>query len=148
MVKVLFVCTGNICRSPTAHGVFRHFVREAGLDARFLIDSAGTHGYHTGEAPDIRSTKAAKERGYDLSDLRARAVTYDDFEDFDYILCMDAGHKLTLERAAPKALHHKIVMFDDRDVSDPYYGGPQGFDDVLDQIETACQRWLDRLKAS
>ncbi len=145
MVKVLFVCTGNICRSPTAHGVFRHRVRALNLENRIACDSAGTHAYHVGEPPDKRSTATALTRGYDLSDLRARKVTYDDFEEFDYILCMDAGHKLILEQVAPKTLHHKIQMFDVRDVGDPYYGGAQGFEDVLDQIEEACDRWIAKL---
>lgn len=143
MVKVLFVCTGNICRSPTAHGVFRH--RAAARDVEVFCDSAGTHAYHVGEPPDVRSTRAAATRGYDLSDLRARKVTYDDFEEFDHILCMDNGHKLILERVAPKEHLHKIKMFDDRDVADPYYGGEDGFERVLDQIEDACDRWLSKL---
>lgn len=148
MVKVLFVCTGNICRSPTAHGVFRHMLRARGLEAEIVCDSAGTHAYHAGEAPDRRAVAAARARGYDLSDLRARAVTYDDFEDYDHILCMDTGHRLTLERVAPEALRGRIAMFDARDVGDPYYGGVQGFEDVLDQIEVACERWIDRLSIS
>lgn len=141
MVKVLFVCTGNICRSPTAHGVFRHKAAGRGIG----IDSAGTHAYHVGQPADPRSVATAKRHGYDLSDLRARQVTYQDFEDFDFILCMDAGHKLTLERAAPVDLHHKIQMFDDIDVGDPYYGAGDGFERVLNQIETACERWLSKL---
>ncbi|MBU6234421.1 MAG: low molecular weight phosphotyrosine protein phosphatase [Alphaproteobacteria bacterium] len=139
-MKILFVCTGNICRSPTAHGVFRDKVAALGLP--YFCDSAGTHAYHVGEPPDIRTQYAAKARGYDLSGLRARKVTHDDFKDFDLILCMDAGHKLILERAAPKAYHHKIRMFDAVDVGDPYYGGEEGFERVLDQIEAACDRWI------
>lgn len=91
---------------------------------------------------------AAKARGYDMADLRARQVTYEDFETFDLLLCMDASHKETLVRAAPKDLHHKIVMFDERDVGDPYYGPGDGFERVLDQIEAACDRWLQELKSS
>lgn len=87
----------------------------------------------------------AKKRGYDMADLRARAVTYGDFENFDLVLCMDAGHKLELERVAPKHLHHKIQMFDDRDVGDPYYGPGDGFERVLDQIEAACARWIEKM---
>lgn len=142
-MKVLFVCTGNICRSPTAHAVFRQKAKVLGRE--IIVDSAGTHGYHEGHPSDPRSSSAAKKRGYDMSDLRARQVRVDDFEAFDLILCMDAGHKLILERAAPKALHHKIVMFDEKDVGDPYYGGDAGFDRVLDQIEAACDRWLAKL---
>ena len=145
MVKVLFVCTGNICRSPTAHGVFRDRIAAAGLADRVFCDSAGTHGYHTGEAPDRRSVIAAGKRGYDLSDLRARQVTYDDFTDFDVIYCMDAGHKLTLERVAKPEYRHKIRMFDDRDVGDPYYGAGDGFERVLDQIEAAVDRIIATL---
>lgn len=109
------------------------------------MDSAGTHAYHVGHPSDPRSVKYAQDRGYDMSDLRARQVRHSDFEEFDLIMCMDAGHKLILERAAPKGMHHKIVMFDDSDVGDPYYGGDDGFDRVLDQIEAACERWLSKL---
>jgi protein-tyrosine phosphatase len=143
-MKILFVCTGNICRSPTAHAVFRHLARERGVDV--YVESAGTYSGHIGHPADARAVRAAQNRGYDMSDLRARGVTHGDFEDFDLILCMDAGHKLTLERVAPKAQHSKIQMFDTRDVGDPYYGGEDGFERVLDQIEVACERWLDRIK--
>ncbi len=145
MVKVLFVCTGNICRSPTAHAVMRAKVLAGGHD--IVVDSAGTHAYHVGHPSDARSTAAAATRGYDMRDLRARQVKHGDFDEFDVILCMDAGHKLILERVAPEGAKHKVVMFDDRDVGDPYYGGDQGFEDVLDQIEAACDRWLARLNA-
>lgn len=143
-MKILFVCTGNICRSPTAHAVFRHLAAETGADV--YVESAGTHAYHVGHPSDPRSVAAARSRGYDMSDLRARQVTYDDFEIFDLILAMDSGHKLTLERVCPPALHHKIRMFDDMDVGDPYYGPGDGFDRVLDQIESACRRWLAAVK--
>lgn len=114
-----------------------------GLDV--FCDSAGTHAYHVGEPPDLRTRNAAKARGYDLSGLRARKVTYDDFEDFDLILCMDQGHKQILERVADRAYHAKIQMFDGEDVGDPYYGGEAGFERVLDQIEDACDVWLDQV---
>ncbi|NBX65962.1 MAG: low molecular weight phosphotyrosine protein phosphatase [Proteobacteria bacterium] len=143
-MKILFVCTGNICRSPTAHGVFRHRARQASLDV--YCDSAGTHAYHVGEPPDRRSTRAAALRGYDLSDIRARKVVADDFESFDFILCMDSGHKQILERVAPKHGTAKIQMFDIQDVADPYYGGEDGFERVLDQIEAACDRWISTLQ--
>jgi len=146
MIKVLFVCTGNICRSPTAEAVFARKIQAMGLQDEVSWDSAGTHGYHVGSAPDLRSTAAARRRGYDLSVLRARQVTYADFETFDLILCMDEGHLTTLQQAAPKIFHDRIKMFDDRDVGDPYYGGDQGFEDVLDQIEEACDRWILQLK--
>lgn len=142
-MKILFVCTGNICRSPTAHAVFRQKARVLSLDVH--VDSAGTHGYHIGHPSDKRSVITAQKRGYDMSDLRARQVTYNDFEDFDLILCMDAGHKLILERVAPKTAHHKIQMFDHVDVGDPYYGSGDGFERVLDQIEAACDRWIAKL---
>lgn len=147
MIKVLFVCTGNICRSPTAEGVFAHKIQALGRQDQIAWDSAGTHGYHVGALPDARSMFVARTRGYDLSNQRARQVTYDDFENFDLILCMDKGHQLTLLGVAPKIFHDKIKMFDDRDVGDPYYGGDQGFEDVLDQIETACDRWIATLQA-
>jgi protein-tyrosine phosphatase len=120
----------------------RDKAKALGLDV--FVDSAGTHA-HTGWSADRRSAIAAKTRGYDLSDLRARAVTQGDFEDFDLILCMDQGHKLILERVAPKEYHHKIRMFDTRDVGDPYYGGDQGFEVVLDQIEAAVERLIESL---
>lgn len=144
MVKVLFVCTGNICRSPTAHAVFRHMAKEAGISV--IVESAGTHAYHVGQPSDRRSSAVAKLRGYDMSDIRARQVRHSDFEEFDLILCMDQGHVLTLQRHAPSHLHHKIKLFDARDVGDPYYGGDQGFEDVLDQIEHACKQLLKNLK--
>lgn len=146
MFKVLFVCSGNICRSPTAQGVFAHQAIAAGLADKIAWDSAGTHGFHAGQAPDMRSSAAALKRGYDLSNQRARQVVYGDFDEFDLILCMDKGHMETLLRASKPEHHSKIQMFDTRDVGDPYYGGAQGFDDVLDQIEDACARWVQQLQ--
>src|SRR5690606_21957555 len=102
LTRVLFVCTGNICRSPTAEGVFRHLLREAGMDGRIGADSAGTHGYHVGEAPDRRTVACARRRGIDLSGLRARRVRAGDFEDFDLILAMDRGHLARLRELAPE----------------------------------------------
>ena len=98
---VLFVCTGNICRSPTAEGIFRHYVREAGLEERFVIDSAGTHGYHIGDPPDRRTIDAARRRGFDLDKLRARKLRSSDFNEFDLILAMDSSHLRTLRTLAP-----------------------------------------------
>lgn len=141
---VLFVCTGNICRSPTAEGVLRHLVREAGLADRIRVDSAGTTDYHVGAPPDERSSQHARRRGYDLSQLRARQVEPLDFERFDLILCMDRGHLEQLAEQCPPALRHKVRLLmafaphRGDEVADPYYGGKQGFETVLDQIEAAC----------
>jgi len=151
--KVLFVCLGNICRSPTAEGVFRRYVQEAGLAERILIDSARTGDYHIGDAPDPRACEAASRRGYDLSRLRARQVTRDDFERFDYVLAMDEENLRTLKRLAPAAHAHKLKMFTDfssknaQYVPDPYAGGPQGFELVLDLVEDAAQGLLRHIQA-
>jgi protein-tyrosine phosphatase len=152
-ISVLFVCTGNICRSPTAEAVFKHCVVEAGLAARIVSDSAGTHDYHIGEAPDPRTQAAARRRGYELGELRARHVRRDDFERFDYVLAMDEANLRALERLCPRQHAHKLKLFLDfggsslREVPDPYYGGPEGFERVLDLVEAAAQgllRHLDR----
>ncbi len=148
-MKVLFVCTGNICRSPTAEGVFRHMVEEAGLGQTITTDSAGTHGYHIGDPPDSRSCRAAAARGFDLSRLRARKVTARDFHDFDLILAMDQGHFAHLDAMKPKDARAEVKLYLDfhpgagtKDVPDPYYGGPEGFDHVLDLIEAASKALL------
>lgn len=146
MFKVLFVCSGNICRSPTAEAVFAAKIKAKGLENAFAWDSAGTHGFHAGQAPDLRSSKVAATRGYDMTQQRARQVVYGDFEDFDLILCMDEGHQETLLSASKPEFHHKIQMYDTRNVGDPYYGGDQGFEDVLDQIEDAAERWIEQLR--
>jgi protein-tyrosine phosphatase len=155
MVKVLFVCTGNICRSPTAEGVFRQTVRDAGLDARITTASAGTHGYHVGEPPDHRSVAAAKSRGVDIADLRARRVRAADFDEFDLILAMDRGHYDQLTRMAPAGRRDRVKLFMDyapeapkREVPDPYYGEGSHFTVVLDLIEAASQGLLDALRHS
>ncbi|MCC7168389.1 MAG: low molecular weight phosphotyrosine protein phosphatase [Rhodospirillales bacterium] len=146
MYRVLFVCSGNICRSPTAEGVLRKKVAAAGLVKRIGIDSAGTHGYHQGEPPDSRTQEAALRRGIDLSDQRARAVVPEDFERFDLILAMAREHQRHLERARPQGAKAEIKLFLDfvpeassKDVPDPYYGGPDGFEHVLDLIEAGAQ---------
>jgi protein-tyrosine phosphatase len=155
MVKVLFVCTGNICRSPTAEGVFRQVVRDAGLDGRISTDSAGTHDYHVGEPPDGRSVRAAKSRGVDIADLRARKVRPADFEEFDLILAMDCGHFDQLVRMAPKDRRDRIKLFMDyapeapkREVPDPYYGEGTHFTEVLDLVEAASEGLLNSLRHS
>lgn len=141
---VIFVCAGNICRSPTAEGVFRHRAERAGLLATLLIDSAGTHACHLGEAPDLRSQKAARARGYDLSAQRARRFEREDYDRFQYVLAMDGDNLAALQRLRPREFAGHLGLFLDfvpglglREVPDPYYGGARGFEDVLDMIEAA-----------
>ena len=150
---VLFVCTGNICRSPTAEAVFKKLAADAGMAEAVAADSAGTHGYHVGEPPDLRAQKAAARRGYDLSALRARTIEDADFQRFDLILAMDQEHYATLSRVAGAAAGHKLKLmmsyarrFKERDVPDPYYGGPQGFERVLDMLEDAAKGLLESLR--
>ncbi len=142
---VLFVCMGNICRSPTAHGVFRHQLLERGLSARVQVDSAGTHGYHAGRPPDERSQAHAAQRGYDLSDLRARQLLPRDFERYDLVLVMDQDNHEHARELCPPGHLHKLRRFTEfclqrtaQVVPDPYYGGEQGFEHVLDLVEDAC----------
>jgi protein-tyrosine phosphatase len=149
--RILFVCMGNICRSPTAEGVTRTLAERGGLAAGFEFDSAGTHGYHIGKAPDARATKAAAARGYDLSSLKARRVDSADFARFDRILAMDRDNLELLRQACPREHHGKLGLFlefasrnDEDEVPDPYYGGPEGFERVLDLIEDAAQGLLAR----
>lgn len=150
--RVLFVCMGNICRSPTAEGVFRQLAREAGLEEAVRIDSAGTHDYHVGKAPDARAQAAALRRGFDLSLLRARQVKERDFLEFDHILAMDRENLANLQRICPPGHRHKIRLFlsyssrfAEREVPDPYYGGRQDFDHVLDLVEDASRGLLESL---
>ncbi|MEI8573314.1 low molecular weight phosphotyrosine protein phosphatase [Methylomonas sp. WH-1] len=152
-IKVLFVCMGNICRSPTAEGVFSHLVSTRNLAERFQIDSAGTHAYHVGDAPDLRAQKAARDRGIELKHLRARKVVSADFEAFDHILVMDDENHAVLKEACPIDLSHKIRHFLDyaphlnqREVPDPYYGGSYGFERVLDMVEEASAGFLQALQ--
>ena len=148
--RVLFVCMGNICRSPTAEGVFRKLVEGEGLLAGFSIDSAGTINYHEGEPPDRRAQAAARRRGVDLSRLVARAVTTDDFESFDVILAMDRDNLAALTARCPAQHRGKLRLFLDGmeldEVPDPYYGGPDGFEQVLDLCEAGARRLLDELR--
>jgi protein-tyrosine phosphatase len=144
--SILFVCTGNICRSPTAEAVLRHLAREKSLELR--IESAGLGDWHVGDPPDERTQRHARGRGYDLSAQRARQVRPRDFEEFDMILAMDRGHLQALREMAPPHHHAKIRLFvADRDVPDPYYGGAAGFEHVLDLVEERCRALLDELKS-
>jgi protein-tyrosine phosphatase len=151
-MRVLFVCTGNICRSPTAEGIFLKLVRDAGLHDSIVADSAGTHGYHVGEPPDERTCHAATLRGYDLSVLRARKFERADFDRFDLVLAMDKENYAHLARVAPTGERHKLKMmmqyakaFREPEVPDPYYGGSRGFDLVLDMLEDASRGLLEAI---
>lgn len=147
---VLFVCLGNICRSPSAEAVFRQKAKQRGLN--LFIDSAGTMGYHTGSPPDERSQQAGEARGYDFSDLKCRRVVEGDFDQFDYIVAMDHDNVTQLQEKAPQGTADKIVLFmgfsrEDIDiVPDPYYGGKKGFEYVLDLIESASDGLLDHIQ--
>jgi protein-tyrosine phosphatase len=146
-VRILFVCMGNICRSPTAEGVMRHLLAERGLEDEIEVQSAGTGGWHAGSPPDARSTRAAAARGITLEGA-ARQVTRADFEDFDLLVAMDRDNLADLRAIAPPGTEHKVrlLLGEGRDVPDPYYGGPHGFENVLDLVETACEQLLDELR--
>ena len=151
-VSVLFVCTGNICRSPTAEGVFRQLLLKNGLQDKVRTDSAGTHDYHAGEPPDRRAIAHANARGYDISGLRARQVTARDFEDFDLVLAMDRGHLRFMEQLCAPQHRRKLRLYLDfagvqgADVPDPYGGGADGFEQVLDMVEAASRGLLDHIR--
>lgn len=145
-VSVLMVCLGNICRSPTAEAVLRHQLRAAGLDHRVTVDSAGTGNWHVGAPPDARSQRHAAKRGYDLSPLRARQVKEDDFHHFQFILAMDENNLADLERIAPDRHTAQVRLFAATEVPDPYTGGPQGFEQVLDLVESASSDWVQELR--
>ncbi|MDN5881428.1 MAG: low molecular weight phosphotyrosine protein phosphatase [Nitrosospira sp.] len=155
MIKVLFVCMGNICRSPTAETVFRQQVKAAGFEKEVYIDSAGTHDYHVGEPPDGRAQKAAVRRGYDTKELRARQIHEGDFEFFHYILAMDRANLAILEQECPPQYNHKLGLLMQysarfsqgvQEVPDPYFGGHQGFERVLNMVEDAGQGLLNRIR--
>lgn len=167
-VAICFVCLGNICRSPTAEGVMRQLLAEARLEDRVIVDSAGTGDWHIGEAPDERAQRAAKNRGYDLSIFRGRQITVADFERFDLIIAMDDKNVAALRQVCPPAQRDKIRLlmefatdagtpdangaekpapgFDSREVVDPYFGGGEGFETVLDQCEAACRGLIAALR--
>ncbi|MEE4250138.1 MAG: low molecular weight protein-tyrosine-phosphatase [Alcanivoracaceae bacterium] len=152
--RILFVCLGNICRSPTAEGVFRQRALVAGMPA-LQIDSAGTAGWHTGKAPDPRTVRAAAQRGYDLASLRARQVVENDFHQFDFILAMDRNNLADLQAIRPSRSSAELGLFLDyagdfseSEVPDPYYGGDQGFELVLDLIENASDGLIARLRGA
>ena len=159
MIRVLFVCTGNICRSPSAEGVFKHQVAAAGLADRITADSAGTHDFHVGDAPDERAQQAALKRGYDISKLHGRQVIRRDFLEFDYVLAMDQLNMKLLVRLCPPEQRHKLKLFMEfapeaatLEVPDPYSGSAEDFEQVLDLLEAASEGLLahvrDRLEAS
>lgn len=149
MVKVIFICMGNICRSPTAHGVFRKLVEDEGYSDSIYIESAGTHAYHVGEPPDQRAQQTARERGISLTDLRGQKVKESDYETFDYILAMDDDNYNILASQCPAEYQEKLRLFLDfaediqaREVPDPYYGGASGFDQVFDMVEAGSRGLL------
>ena len=153
MIKVLFVCMGNICRSPTAEGVFTKLVAEEGLDEHIEVDSAGTHAYHVGEPPDPRAQKSAMARDIEISHLRARRAVRDDFECFDYVVAMDQDNYQILAGLCPPGQENKLHLFLDfaphlsiREVPDPYYGGVKGFERVLDMVEEASRGLLEQIR--
>lgn len=153
MVRVLFVCLGNICRSPTAHGVFEKLVKDAGLQHLIEIDSCGTGAWHVGEAPDERTQKKAKDKGYDLSYLRARKLNKEDFEKFDYILSMDTRNLADVIKKAPATYNGTIKLFLDYsqernilEVPDPFYGDDETFERVFNLVESTCKGLMQELK--
>lgn len=153
MIKVLFVCMGNICRSPTAEGVFRKLVEDQGLSHLIKTDSAGTHAYHVGNPPDTRAQATARGRGIDISDLRARQVRPMDYADFDYVLAMDEDNYQILRQQCPAEHSGRLRLFLEfaadlgvREVPDPYYGGSRGFEQVFDLVEAASNGLLDEIR--
>ena len=149
--SVLFVCMGNICRSPPAEGVFRFHVEQAGLAGHIEVDSAGTHAYHSGEPPDRRARAAAERRGMSLDNIYARRVVAEDFERFDYVIAMDEDNLARLQAESPEEHQAKLRLFlefadvSDREVPDPYDGGAAGFERVLDLVEAASRGLLETL---
>ena len=153
-VSVLLVCMGNICRSPTAHALFREAVTAAGLDQEIAVDSAGTHAYHIGNPPDARATATALERDIDMTDLRARQVCEPDFEQFDYVVAMDRDNLALLEASCPPEAQDRLSLMLDwaegwgDEVPDPYYGSDEGFIRVFDMLTAASQGLLAHIASS
>ena len=153
-ISVLFVCMGNICRSPTAHALFREAVTAAGLHDEIAVDSAGTHAYHIGNPPDARATATALERDIDMTDLRARQVSASDFEQFDYVVAMDRDNLALLEASCPPAAQNRLSLMLDwaegwgDEVPDPYYGGDEGFSRVFDMLTAASRGLLAHIASS
>jgi len=155
MIRVLFVCMGNICRSPLAQGVLEHRLRDEGVHDRIWVDSAGTHAYHVGEAPDRRAVDAARRRGIEIAAQRARRVRDTDFAHFDLVVAMDMQNRRELEAICPPFERHKLrSMLDfapglrEREVPDPYFGGEDGFEKVIDMLELAVEGLLDEIRDS
>lgn len=155
MIKVLFVCTGNICRSPTAEGIFRHYVEEQGLSKHIHIDSAGLLDYHEGDGADHRTQAHAKKRGFDLSQIISRPIIRDDFKEYDYLIAMDGSHLQAMVELCPENLKESRVIklmldyskkWKGQGVPDPYYTGEDGFELVLDMIEESCKVLLEEIK--
>ncbi len=145
--SVLFVCTGNICRSPTAEGLFRHRLDSLGVLDRFRIDSAGTGGWHEGDPPDSRAVTEALRRGIDIGNLRARALRPADYAEFSWLVAMDAGHLAHMQRACPRGVPCRILpLHPDRDVLDPYYGDAAAFRNTYDVIVEGMDVFMDTLK--
>lgn len=152
--SILFVCMGNICRSPTAEGIFRHILMEKSLTDFFDLDSAGTHAYHVDAPPDHRAQETAKSRGIDLSDLRGRKITVEDFDKFDYVLAMDKDNYAILDEMCPSAKKEQLKLFLDfakdvnfDEVPDPYYGGTGGFEKVFDMLEQASYGLIEHIQS-
>lgn len=153
MPSILFVCMGNICRSPTAHGVMLHKIQRAGLSGKIQVDSAGTHDYHASAPPDERAQSHAASRGYDIAGLRARQIVTSDFANFDLLLAMDRANLAHLQAHCPAKHQHKLQLLTDfctqlhaTEVPDPYYGNNDGFERVLDLVEDACDGLLHRFR--
>jgi len=153
MIKLLFVCMGNICRSPTAHGVMQHKISQRGLDNRISVDSAGTHAYHVGEKPDSRSRQNANSKGIDMEFIRARKISLLDHDEFDYVLAMDHDNLDLIQYYAPENARAHVCLFLDfanqsgltteTIVPDPYYGGDRGFEHVFELVDLGCDALID-----